>query len=142
MKQIIIFFTAAFMLSSCAGEVTIAQNEQGLFGLKKGSRWVAEPVYVKLVKRPFKAGDFFIAKKVPSTQKYYHVVYDANGKLVKECNIYAYLVKGNGYLKLMTPEGPLSTFYLDTRKENLGKHTTNYAVVDIFSDDEWARKNR
>ena len=137
MKQIIIFFTAAFMLSSCAGEVTIAQNEQGLFGLKKGSRWVAEPVYVKLVKRNLGVRDLFIAKKVPSTQKYYHVVYDANGKLVKECNIYSYLVgEGEeGVLLLMTPEGLNSTFFLDTREEDLGKSTTNYAQVDIFSDD-------
>ncbi|MDR0667286.1 MAG: hypothetical protein LBF90_01545 [Prevotellaceae bacterium] len=54
----------------------------------------------------------FIAKKVPSTQKYYHVVYDANGKLVKECNIYSYVIgEGEeGVLKLMTPEALIRSF--------------------------------
>ena len=125
MKQIIFYFFAmVWMLSACGGnsaqsskEVVIAQNEQGYYGLKQGSKWIAEPVYTKLIVWECEAGKFFIAHKVPSTQKYYHVIFDSSGKLLKEGNIYNYSPEGN--LWFITPNEPSSALELKTMKEHV-----------------------
>jgi hypothetical protein len=138
MKKIILFLMAGIVtlsLSSCgAHSVEIAQNEQGLYGLKQGSKWIAEPVYVKMVSLQSEtAGTFFVGKRVPSTQKYYHVLFDSNGKLLKECNIYNKILD---FLEFVTPGEYSSSLELSTMKERFGSDITGvYIFEDIFAEE-------
>jgi hypothetical protein len=139
MKRIILFLMAGIMifsLSSCGASsnkpIEIVKSEQGLYGLKQGSKWVAEPVYLKMVPHQFESGTFFIGKCVPGTQKYYHVLFDSNGKMLKECNIYSYL--GNT-LRLASPSDGCSNMSLSTMEEVFsGVVTVGYNLKDIFAD--------
>jgi hypothetical protein len=139
MKKIILVLMAGIMifsLLSCGAQssnkpIEIAQNEQGLYGLKQGSKWLAEPVYVKMVFHQFESGTFFIGKRVPGTQKYYHVLFNSQGKMLKECNIASY---GKTYLDFVTPGEVSSTLDLLTTKENSGNLYTAYSFKDIFAD--------
>ncbi|MDR3245590.1 MAG: hypothetical protein LBT50_04085 [Prevotellaceae bacterium] len=132
LSMAVIVLTAA----SCSGEITITPNEQGLYGLKQGSKWIAEPVYTQLFLEHFVCGDFYIAKKIPGTQEYYHVVYDSKGKLVKECNAGFFFDKDEKkYSDLLcaTPEGTCSYFRLDSLKVIMLTSTTvGYWGKDII----------
>jgi hypothetical protein len=137
MKKIILFFAVALMLSACGASsskgIEIAQNEQGLYGLKSGSKWVAEPVYTKLVLKHFDCGDFYIAQEIPGTQQYYHVVFDSAGKEIKRSNIYCYY--SDGWLQLVDPKGTSSNLFLSTGEEKkFDIPTVGYVYKDIFSE--------
>jgi hypothetical protein len=124
MKRIILFFAVALTLSACGASsskgIEIAQNEQGLYGLKKGSKWIAEPVYVKIITVQTVAGNLFVAKKIPGVQKYYNIVYDAKGTLLKECNISEFDEYGFSFF---TPGGTTSGWSLETMNEKFGDWT-------------------
>jgi hypothetical protein len=118
---------------NCGGKIIIQQNEHGLYGLKRGSKWVVEPVYINLLPEHFICGDFYIAKKIPGTQKHYHVIYNSKGKLVKECNAgyFFYKEEKRSFLYCTTPDGPNFGFLLDSLKEK----TVDGATVEYWGKD-------
>jgi len=117
MKHVLLFLTAALLLSSCGGNsgnkigasVEIAQ-ENGLFGLKQGAKWIAEPVYVEIKA----AGQLFIAyegyKKISvyTTPEGLHL-YDNKGKLLFQSEGFIKAGSGNFaiiYTMVEIPETP------------------------------------
>jgi hypothetical protein len=156
MKQIILILMTGIVmlsLSSCSEKpVEIAQNEAGYYGLKQGSKWIAEPEYVKMKSLNAKEGTFFIGKRVPGTQKYYHVLFDSKGKMLKECNIGRSIFSDDGsglwetkhgfVLDYVTPEEQSGILILSTMEEipstsDYGGYEYNYSSgKDIFSEKE------
>jgi hypothetical protein len=145
MKQIILILMTGIVmlsLSSCGNKPVEIAYEAGYYGLKQGSKWIAEPVYVKMVSRTCKAGTFFFGKRVPGTQKYYHVLFDSNGKMLKECNIFGYscaLKKAfDGYslsIDSLIPEEGNIYLIVSTMEEHFNDWTNPYIFDDIFADD-------
>jgi hypothetical protein len=103
MKHVLLFLTAALLLSSCGGNsgnkigasVEIAQ-ENGLFGLKQGSKWIAEPVYVeiKAVEQLFIAYEGYKKIHLYTTPEGLHL-YDNTGKLLFQSEGYIQVAAGN-----------------------------------------------
>jgi hypothetical protein len=134
MKQniLILICAAGIMLTGC--EVKIAQNEQDLYGLKQGSKWVAEPEFTQLFLEHFNCGDFYIGKKIPGTQKHYHAIFDSKGKLIMECNAGYFFDKDEKYPDFLCID-PDSTFrfQLDSLKERGRRESETVYLPDLFS---------